>query len=92
MRIVLLAFAIAAVTAAPAHACRALWEYPATMERVAKADMPATEKQAYQKRLDEGWALHKRGQKMINPALMIESVKMLDKIKADLGSKAIRSP
>ena len=85
MRIVLLAFAIAAVTAAPAEACRALWEYPAAMEHVAKADMPAEEKKAYQKELDKGWALHNRGMQMVNPAMMIESVKMLDKIKANLG-------
>jgi hypothetical protein len=84
MRCLLLTVAIAAVISAPAHACRALWEYPAAMEQVAKADMLAEEKKAYQKKLDEGWAVHNRGRMMGDPALMLESVKMLDKIKANL--------
>jgi hypothetical protein len=85
MRLVLLACAFAVLISAPALACRAVWEYPETMSRLTKADLPDADKQAYKKALDDGWVIHQRGKKQSNRDLMRQSVKILDEIKAKIS-------
>ena len=85
MRLLLIAVACAILISAPASACRGLWEYPETMNKLTTVDLPVGEKAAYKKSLDAGWALHKQGRAEKNRALMKESVRILDDIKAKIG-------
>ena len=84
MRFVLIAIACAVLISAPASACRGLWEYPETMNKLTAVDLPVAEKAAYRKSLDAGWALHKQGRAEKNRSLMKEAVKMLDDIKTKI--------
>jgi hypothetical protein len=54
------------------------------MAQLAQADMTPADKQAYKKRLDDGFALHERGRESQDRSLMKEAVKILDDIKADI--------
>ncbi len=85
MRVVLLACTFAILISAPALACRAVWEYPETMSRLAEADLPDADKQDYKKALDDGWVIHQRGKTQDDRDLMKQSVEILDEIKAKIG-------
>ena len=85
MRVVLLVCACMLIYSVPASACRALWEYPEAMEQLANADLTVTDKETYLKRLEEGWAIHQRGKANSDRTLMIQSVKILDDIKAKVA-------
>ena len=85
MRVVLLACAFAVLISTPALACRAVWEYPETMSRLAEVDLPDADKQAYKKALDDGWVIHQRGQEQSNRDLMKQSVAILDEIKTKIS-------
>jgi hypothetical protein len=84
MRLFMLAWACAVLVSGPASACRGLWEYPETMQRLAMTELPGDAKRAFQKRLEAGWALHQKAEKDVNPDLMRESVDILDQIKSEL--------
>lgn len=85
MRLFILACACAFMVSAPASACRGLWEYPETMNKLAMTELPGDAKGAFQKRLEAGWALHQKAKKEIDPDLMRESVHILDEIKSELA-------
>lgn len=84
MKTLLLAGACAMLLAAPALACRGTAEYPEVGAQLANADLPAEQKEALTKRLDEGEALHRKGHDSDDQGLRQESLKILDEIKAEL--------
>ena len=86
MKAVLLACACAVLMSAPASACRGLWEYPETIGKLSKVEMPATEKAAYKKKLEDGFALHERGRVGKDRSLMKQAVDILDGIKVEIGN------
>jgi hypothetical protein len=80
----LLGTAFVTFAVAPAFACRGTAEYPEVAQLVADADIPAVEKAAYMKRLQEGEDLHQRGHDLDDAALRLEALKILDEIKGEI--------
>jgi hypothetical protein len=85
MRYLLLACACAMMVASPAWACRGTAEYPEVRAQLAKADLPTAEKATYEKKLDDGWALHERGHHENDMELRKKSLEILDEIKLKVG-------
>ena len=85
MRLLLVISALAVMISSPANACRGLWEYPKTIEKLAQANLPASEKARYQKILEDGFALHERGHTENNRDMMKEAVGILDEMKVKIG-------
>ena len=85
MRFLLVVSALAVMISSPAFACRALWEYPQTIDQLAQTDLPASQKAEYKKILEDGFALHQQGRTQKNRDLMKEAVGILDGMKVKIG-------
>lgn len=85
MRTLLFAVGCVMLASAPALACRGTAEYPQVAAQLAKLDLPAAQKAAYAKKLEEGKALHQKGHELDNQELRKESLKILDELKAELA-------
>jgi hypothetical protein len=86
MKTLLLAGACAMLLTAPAMACRGTAEYPEVAAQLAKAELPAEQKEALSKRLEEGEALHRKGHDTDDAEERKESLKILDEIKAEIAN------
>ncbi len=75
----------AILLSSPVMACRGTVEYSDVKARLAMADLPAADKAAYGKKLEEGWALHESGHHGDNKELRKKSLKILDEIKVKVG-------
>ncbi len=85
MRFLLVVSALAVMISSPAFACRALWEYPQTIDQLAQTGLPASQKEVFKKVLEDGFALHERGREAKNRDMMREAVGILDKIKVKIA-------
>ena len=85
MKNLMLACGCAALLSSPALACRGTVEYSEVKAQLAMADLPAADKAVYEKRLEEGWALHQNGHHGDNKELRKKSLKILDEIKVKVG-------
>ena len=86
MKTLLLASACAMLLAAPAMACRGIAEYPEIAAQLANLDLPAEQKEALSKRLEEGVALHRKGHDIGDTELRKKSLKILDEIKIEIAN------
>ena len=85
MKTLLFTCACVALVTAPALACRGTAEYPQAAAQLAQSNLSAADKEALSKRLQEGDAIHRRGHERDNKDLMLESLKILDDIKAKIA-------
>ena len=85
MRFLSLVCACVILASSPAWACRGTAEYPALKAQLAKADLPAAEKAIYEKKLEEGRALHEKGHEQDDMGLRKKSLDILDQIKSKIG-------
>jgi hypothetical protein len=83
MKAVSIACVCIALISAPAWACRGTAEYPQVAAQLAQSNPPEAESLA--KRLQAGEALHRRGHESGSKDLMMESLKVLDEIKAKIA-------
>lgn len=81
---IVLAGCCAVMIATPALACRGTAEFPQAKVKLAEANLPQTEKDAYAVRLVEGEALHKRGHDLDTKQIRLESLQILDEIRAKI--------
>jgi len=84
MKSLLLATACATLIAAPALACRGTVEYEEVAALLAQANLPEAERASYAARLAEGESLHHRGHESDDPALRLQSLAILDKIREQI--------
>jgi len=85
MKTLLLTCTFVAIASAPALACRGTAEYPQVAAQLAQSKLSAADKEELSKRLQEGDAIHRRGHERDNKDIMLESLKILDEIKAKIG-------
>ena len=85
IRTLILAGALIALFATPAHACRGTAEYPEAAGDIAQSKLTPERKKELLDQLNVGNVLHKEGHQESDMMKMGKSIRILDGIKAQTG-------
>ncbi len=90
MRLLLIAIACMVVVSGPALACRAVNEYPQAFQRLDELTISPERRTEFEERLRKGQAIHGQvihddSYSQDDKGIMRESLRILDKIKAEMG-------
>ncbi len=85
MRIPILASVVFTLVATPAFACRGTSEYPEAASDIMQSTLTPDRKIELLGQLNVGNALHKQAHRENDMMKMAESIRVLDRIKAQIG-------